>query len=96
LRDRLAALPRWRGTGATGSGPRIFGEPSAVLAILARGPEAGRFLDAIAPAGRRETGAHVRLEATIDLARIPGLSIPDALRCSTTGADLRQRSKDSQ
>ncbi|WP_171070316.1 type II toxin-antitoxin system VapC family toxin [Methylobacterium terricola] len=56
----------------------MFIETSAVVAILAGEAEAAAFLDLIEAAGRRETGAHVRLEATINLARILGLSILDA------------------
>ncbi len=56
----------------------MFVETSAIVAILAEEPEADRFLDLIEQAGRRETGAHVRLEATINLARILGLSVPNA------------------
>lgn len=56
----------------------MFVETSAIVAILAEEPEADRFLALIEQAGRRETGAHVRFEATINLARILGLSIPNA------------------
>lgn len=56
----------------------MFIETSAVVAILADEPEAGLFLAAIETARHRETGAHVRLEATINLARILGLRITDA------------------
>ena len=56
----------------------MFIETSAVVAILADEPEAASFLDLIESAQRRETGAHVRLEATINLARILGLGILDA------------------
>lgn len=56
----------------------MFIETSAVVAILAGELEATSFLDLIEGAERRETGAHVRLEATINLARILGLSILDA------------------
>ncbi len=56
----------------------MFIETSAVVAILAGEAEAAVFLDLIDGAERRETGAHVRLEATINLARILGLSILDA------------------
>lgn len=56
----------------------MFVETSAIVAILAGEPEADAFLNLIEGAERRETGAHVRLEATINLARILGLGIPDA------------------
>lgn len=56
----------------------MFIETSAIVAILADEPEAAAFLDGIERAERRETGAHVRLEATINLARILGLGILDA------------------
>ena len=53
----------------------MFVETSAVVAILAGEPEADAFLDIVEEAERRTTGAHVRLEATINLSRILGLSI---------------------
>lgn len=56
----------------------MFIETSAIVAILAGEAEAIPFLDIIEGAEHRETGAHVRLEATINLARILGLSILDA------------------
>ena len=56
----------------------MFIETSAVVAILAGEAEAAVFLNLIDGAERRETGAHVRLEATINLARILGLSILDS------------------
>ncbi|MGI3900392.1 MAG: type II toxin-antitoxin system VapC family toxin [Janthinobacterium lividum] len=56
----------------------MFIETSAVVAILADEPEAGAFLAAIETARLRETGAHVRLEATINLARILGIRVSDA------------------
>lgn len=55
----------------------MFIETSAVVAILADAPAAAAFPRLNEAAERRETRAHVRLEATINLARIPGLSIPD-------------------
>ncbi|MCF4127240.1 type II toxin-antitoxin system VapC family toxin [Methylobacterium sp. SyP6R] len=48
----------------------MFIETSAVVAILAGEAEAAVFLDLIDGAERRETGAHVRLETTINLASI--------------------------
>jgi ribonuclease VapC len=59
-------------------GTLIFVETSAVVAILADEPEADTFLAALEAATHRETGAHVRLEATINIARILGLRIADA------------------
>jgi ribonuclease VapC len=56
----------------------MFVETSAVVAALAGEPDAEMFLAAIDRAERRETGAHVRLEATINLARILGIEILDA------------------
>lgn len=56
----------------------MFIDTSAVVAILADEPEAAAFLTRIEAAERRETGAHVRLEATINFARILGLAVPDA------------------
>ncbi|MGX7709318.1 type II toxin-antitoxin system VapC family toxin [Methylobacterium sp. Gmos1] len=53
----------------------MFIETSAIVAILAGEAEAVAFLDLIERAEHRETGAHVRLEATINLARILGLGI---------------------
>jgi ribonuclease VapC len=47
----------------------MFVETSAVGAILADEPEAGTLLAQLENARTREAGAHVRLEATIDLAR---------------------------
>ncbi|MFS8047661.1 type II toxin-antitoxin system VapC family toxin [Rhizobium sp. BR 314] len=56
----------------------MFIETSAFVAILADEPEADSYLTAIDGATRRQTGAHVRLEATINLARILGLEVLDA------------------
>ncbi|WP_349956702.1 type II toxin-antitoxin system VapC family toxin [Rhizobium sp. ZPR3] len=56
----------------------MFIETSAFVAILAGEPEADLYLAAVDGAVRRQTGAHVRLEATINLARILGLEILDA------------------
>ncbi|MBB3661015.1 ribonuclease VapC [Rhizobium sp. BK650] len=56
----------------------MFIETSAFVAILAGEPEADTYLSAIDCAVKRQTGAHVRLEATINLARILGLEVPDA------------------
>ncbi|SCB39086.1 Uncharacterized protein, contains PIN domain [Rhizobium hainanense] len=56
----------------------MFIETSAFVAILAGEPEADIYLDALDGAARRQTGAHVRLEATINLARILGLEVLDA------------------
>ena len=56
----------------------MFVETSAIVAILADEPEAGALLAQIENAGTRETGAHVRLEATINLARILGLEVTAA------------------
>ncbi|MEN3238802.1 type II toxin-antitoxin system VapC family toxin [Methylobacterium ajmalii] len=56
----------------------MFIDTSAVVAILADEPEAAAFLACIEASKRRETGAHVRLEATINVARILGLPVPVA------------------
>lgn len=56
----------------------MFIETSAIIAILADEPEAPGFLAQIDSAPRRRTGAHVRLEVTINLARILGLGTMDA------------------
>jgi ribonuclease VapC len=56
----------------------MFIETSAFVTILAGEPEADLYLAAVDGAVRRQTGAHVRLEATINLARILGLEILDA------------------
>lgn len=56
----------------------MFIETSAVVAILADEDEATSFIDLIERAERRETGAHVRLEATITLTRVLGLRVLDA------------------
>ncbi len=53
----------------------MFIDTSAVVAILAGEPEAATFLACIEDARHRETGPHVRLEATINLARILGLPV---------------------
>ncbi|MBB5765551.1 type II toxin-antitoxin system VapC family toxin [Methylorubrum rhodesianum] len=53
----------------------MFIDTSAVAAILAGEPEATAFVACIEAAGGRETGPHVGLEATINLARILGLPI---------------------
>ena len=59
-------------------GSMMFIETSAFVAILAGEPEADIYLDALDGAAQRQTGAHVRLEATINLARILGLEVLDA------------------
>ncbi|KMO40356.1 twitching motility protein PilT [Methylobacterium variabile] len=53
----------------------MFIDTSAIVAILADEPEAAAFLACIEAAQRRDTGPHVRLEATINLARILGLPV---------------------
>lgn len=53
-------------------------DTSAIVAILAAEPDASDYLAAIENAASRFVGAHVRLEATINLARILGLEILDA------------------
>lgn len=53
----------------------MFIDTSAVVAILVGEPEAATFASPIEAAGCRETGPHVRLEATINLARILGLPV---------------------
>jgi len=47
-------------------------ETSAFVAILAEEPEADICLGAVDGAARRQAGPYVRLEATINLARILG------------------------
>ncbi|GES53760.1 ribonuclease VapC [Rhizobium sp. ERR 1071] len=56
----------------------MFIETSAIVAILAGEADADTYLAAIDSATDRQTGAHVRLEATINLARILGLEVLDA------------------
>ncbi|RAX37710.1 type II toxin-antitoxin system VapC family toxin [Rhizobium tropici] len=56
----------------------MFIETSAFVAILADEPEGDSYLGAVDGAATRQTSAHVRLEATINLARILGLEVPDA------------------
>lgn len=56
----------------------MFIETSAIVAILAAEPEADTFPSVIDAADSRETGAHVRLDATINLARILDLEVLDA------------------
>ncbi len=56
----------------------MFVETSAIVAILAGEADADAYLSAIDSATDRQTGAHVRLEATINLARILGLEVLDA------------------
>lgn len=53
-------------------------DTSAVVAILAPESDASIYLAAIEKAPSRFIGAHVRLECTINLARILGLDIPIA------------------
>lgn len=53
-------------------------DTSAIVAILAPEPDAGLYLAAIDAAAACHVGAHVRLESTINLARILGLKIADA------------------
>ncbi|GAA0277951.1 Ribonuclease VapC30 [Methylorubrum aminovorans] len=53
----------------------MFIDTSAIVAILADEPEAAAFLTCIEAARHRQTGAHVRLEATITLARLLGLPV---------------------
>ena len=56
----------------------MFIDTSAVVAILAGEPDADRYLDLLARDIEKITGAHVRLEATIILARNLGLEIEAA------------------
>ncbi|MBE7202431.1 MAG: type II toxin-antitoxin system VapC family toxin [Parafilimonas terrae] len=56
----------------------MFIETSALLAILADEPEAAAFLARIENAPRLRTGAHVRLEVTINLGRVLGLGTTEA------------------
>jgi ribonuclease VapC len=53
-------------------------DTSAIVAILAPEPDGSVYLAAIEHASSRFVGAHVRLECTINLARILGLEILDA------------------
>lgn len=53
-------------------------DTSAIVAILAPEPDAALYLAAIEKAPSRFVGAHVRLESTINIARILGLKIPGA------------------
>jgi len=56
----------------------MFVETSAIVAILADETEAGTVLARIENARTRETGAHVRLAAMIDLALILSLEVTQA------------------
>jgi ribonuclease VapC len=58
----------------------MFIDTSAVVAILCGEPEADRYLALLAGTGETFTGAHVRLESTIILARNLGLDIETAAR----------------
>jgi ribonuclease VapC len=53
-------------------------DTSAIVAILAPESDAPVYLAAIESASSRFVGAHVRLECTINLARILGLELLDA------------------
>jgi ribonuclease VapC len=53
-------------------------DTSAIVAILAPEPDGPLYLSAIEHAASRFVGAHVRLEGTINIARILGLELPDA------------------
>ncbi|AWI88179.1 VapC toxin family PIN domain ribonuclease [Methylobacterium sp. DM1] len=56
----------------------MFIDTSAIVAILAGEPEAPAYVACIEATQHRATGPHVRLEATINLARILGLPITAA------------------
>jgi ribonuclease VapC len=56
----------------------MFIDTSAVVAILCGEPEADRYLALLAADGETVTGAHVRLESTMILARNLGLDIDTA------------------
>ena len=53
-------------------------DTSAIVAILANEPDASIFLEHIERATTRQVGAHVRLECTVNIARILGLEFADA------------------
>lgn len=56
----------------------MFVDTSAIVAILNLEPEAEAFAEKIGSAGHAITGAHVRLEACMNLARILGVEISTA------------------
>jgi ribonuclease VapC len=58
----------------------MFIDTSAVVAILCGEPEADQYLALLAADGETVTGAHVRLESTMILARNLGLDIDTAER----------------
>lgn len=51
-------------------GSLIFIDTSAFVAILTKEPEASDFLSRIMASDKRSTGAHVRLEASMNLAQV--------------------------
>lgn len=56
----------------------MFIDTSAIVAILTLEPEAEAFAEQINGAANPTTGAHVRLEACMNLARILGIEISTA------------------
>ena len=52
----------------------IFIDTSAIIAIITAENDALQYMSGIDKSGRRLTGAHVRLECTMNLMRILGLS----------------------
>jgi ribonuclease VapC len=56
----------------------MFIDTSAIVAIMAAESDAASYVAAVDNARSRFTGAHVRLECTINVARILGLAIADA------------------
>ena len=53
-------------------------DTSAIIAIMAAEPDAATYSDLIERAPRRFVGAHVRLECTINIARILGVEMSAA------------------
>lgn len=53
-------------------------DTSAIIAIMADEPDAKSFVNALETATSHFVGAHVRLECTINIMRILGLSMTDA------------------
>jgi ribonuclease VapC len=59
-------------------GPLIFIDTSAIIAILAVEDDAERYVSSIERIENRLTGAHVRLECAMNLARILKVPVEDA------------------
>lgn len=59
-------------------GSLIFIDTSAIVAILTKEDDALRYMSAIDDSTRRLTGAHVRLECAMNVARILGMAAENA------------------